>query len=570
VKKEPEITIFSPQILTQQEFEKREKIRKTFGQKIVDAIQTLDAIAHELQQDSAKMAHVGYQLVENFIKVLSTQDPNQIHFEIVRKALTIIDPTLLSDTQAIDSLARELISFCVTFKMKLISNKPKEFKKTYVKEKNNSERVIIESGAKVPKILFILELTEEDIPKAEKEFEINGMLLHDHLYLETLKKAGKRGKEAAKQIEPKLQEQFKKYRANKSPLTLWFNISPSPGQPVYASIMLQTLIKVILEDKVRKKLSFRDKYEPAITRSTHEPLTNMHSPKSTVIINRSQIQLLHPSEPQIVGKIEIPTMSPKIFETIFSGVKKFKTVTAHRLVRFFALSPFEKMIRGNQDYRVAKYDRGATEIAELLDIKSKKQITNIKDIVHAMAYFELQLPQSSGNLIALRKYLSPKTHRNEGYEITTGTLLLPYNTFEAYKKGECGLLIPIPPDPPLVGSNRFHANQYLLQMEIMGEFSNQSIRLEQEGIIEISQEKWQILQRSCGLNPEILKKIHDRWTRDGDDGAQFLIEVEPGFYTLGKEYEKQLTFFKEQGLLRKRQVSRGRKSAAKRKLINNR
>lgn len=219
----------------------------------------------------------------------------------------------------------------------------------------------------------------------------------------------------------------------------------------------------------------------------------------------------------------------------------------------------------HSDHRILKRDRGATDFAESLGLNGKQHITNIKEIIHAMAYVEFLGSQLSGNLIQLSKYKSPITGRqDEGYLINIGTSLLPYQAFEAYKNGECGLLIPLLKDPPLVGSSRSHAGQYLIQMNIMGEFSRQSIELFNDGVIQITQEQWAEFAQSCGLTDDVLAKLQDRWTQDGDNGAKFLHKVDDDFYTLGPEYEKELDFLKKQGELRINQSNRGKASVIKR------
>lgn len=226
----------------------------------------------------------------------------------------------------------------------------------------------------------------------------------------------------------------------------------------------------------------------------------MLSPKNQIIEVEQKIQVFH--QESLLGSIQVPTISQKIVASVFNGVKKLNTVTGHRVMRYFPKSAFDQMINGDADYRVLKIDRGATDIAERLQLSSNKAVSNIKEIIHAMAYFEFMGPHLTGNLIQLSKYRSPITGRqDEGYLITVGTPLLPYYTFE-----DGGLLIPLLKDPPLVNPNQFHAAQYLLQMQIMGEFSKQSVRLAEEGIVQITQQLWEEIALECGLTAEVLKK----------------------------------------------------------------
>jgi hypothetical protein len=253
-------------------------------------------------------------------------------------------------------------------------------------------------------------------------------------------------------------------------------------------------------------------------------------------------------------------------KTIFKGANKLNTKDGHRLLRHIGISGYNQMVSGERDFRVLRLERGATELAERMGgSTSNKLITNINEIVHFMAYFKFQRETESelseGNLIQLSTYKSPvKTNRQAAYEITIGTMLLPFQTFTDH-----GLLIPLLQDPPLVNPNQTHASQYLLQMELMEEFCNQSILLAQEGAVEITQKLWEKLALACHLSTDVLKKVQDRWIQDGTDGAQFLVKVEDDFYTLGSEHQKSLDFLKQQGELRIAQSNRGLLSASRRR-----
>lgn len=81
----------------------------------------------------------------------------------------------------------------------------------------------------------------------------------------------------------------------------------------------------------------------------------------------------------------------------------------------------------------------------------------------------------------------------------------------------------------------------------MAELSKNSVELAQQGCIHISPERGQDLSDQAGLNPSISRLIHDRWTQDGDDAPMFLQQVAQHHYTLGKSYDKELQFLKNQG-----------------------
>jgi hypothetical protein len=100
-------------------------------------------------------------------------------------------------------------------------------------------------------------------------------------------------------------------------------------------------------------------------------------------------------------------------------------------------------------------------------------------------------------------------------------------------------------------------------MKVIEEFTKQSISLTTQGVIQVNNNRWNELMLECGLTPEVFKKVHDRWTQDGNDGAQFIEQVESGFYTLGKDHAKVFEFLKDQERMRLAQSERGKKSAQK-------
>ncbi len=161
------------------------------------------------------------------------------------------------------------------------------------------------------------------------------------------------------------------------------------------------------------------------------------------------------------------------------------------------------------------------DIGDEMNLSSKKSIQNMIEVFHGMAHLEFKRPNFSGNLIALKRFKSSRTHRLDGVDITVGTMLLPYRACEDFKNGESNLLIPILSDPLRVGANQYYAGLYLLQMLIMGEFAKQSISLAKNGFIEITQKTWIEMAKEAAVLP-ILQKIQDRWTQDGLDGPRFL------------------------------------------------
>lgn len=513
----------------------------------------------KIELEKPDKPHMLFQIILGFISSLATQDPSTIHFAIVRKTIEKIDATLLDEDSTIDMMARKLAAQCKNLKLKLIKHAPiqKLIKDTI--SDDGYTRLINKPSNFKPLSLTAFELS---IPSnLEATFELDEMFFWDKILLDTLKNTGKYGNTSSNDYKEKFRERLTLFKAEgKNPLTFWFNSnidSARPEEPFYISPALQILSKCIFEDLVKPRISFAKKNVTALTKKTLDPIKKILSPAMEVIETSDKIQITH--KDLVVCNVNIPTISQKMSSIILCGANKLNTVTGHRVLRLLPQEAFNQRINGIDDYRVLRYDRASTEIAEKLGMKSNNAITAINQIVHAMAYLDFATPYFSGNLIQLSKYKSPITKRQEAFEIVVGTPLLPYQTFK-----DGSLLIPLLSDPPLVNPNQSHAGQYLLQMELMEECSNQSIFIAKEDVVQITQEQWKTLAQSSGLSTDILKKVQDRWTQDGDDGEKFLEKIVDNFYKLGPKYKKEWDFLREQGLIRTKNSNQGKTSALNR------
>lgn len=530
---------------------------KALGAEAYNAILNLEHIRHYITTNKKPKTQSVFEVIRIFIGSLSTQDPHKIHYNIVRAALEKINGKLLDNHKAVAMLAHELNDYCGKIKRRLVEPKELQAILAAASKRETSRPDNLEFN-RIEHLNFL-----DSLASLEKPFEKANMFLWDKIFLDIISNTGPEGDKAAKQIEKSFKNRLKEYKElGKSPLSFWVATQGEESVENFCiSPALQILIKVIFCDKVKHFLEFEKKNVPALTTNVQDVVAKMLSPVNKFEETDQHVRIFH--QDSLIGNIPIAVVPQKVISSVFNGIQKLKTVTGHRLTRYLVHTAFDQMVSGNRDYRVVKLDRGASDLAEKLGIGGNKIITDVKEIIHAMAYFEFQDLGVSGNLIQLSKYKSVVTHRQEAYLITIGTLLLPYQTFEAYKNGECGLLIPLLKDPPLVNPNQFHAAQYLLQMEVLSEFSKQSIQLAQEGVIKITGQRWEELALQCGLTKEVLLKVKDRWVQDGTDGAKFLESIEDGYYTLGSDHEKALLFLKEQGFLRIKQSNRGIISASK-------
>lgn len=527
------------------------KLIDAIGLEAYQALVTIECIKKEIEEADSRQPYIIFQLIKGLISVFITENPNHMHFVIVKAAIEEIDPEWHNDTFIRDMAARELIMHCRKLNAKLIA--PPSIKKALDCVKSACDDEAVKNGYSKNPALEVYSLPiDQDFH--ESSFECNEMFLWDKVFLDVIKLTGKEGRNSAKEGTIVCKDRLKNFKiGTRNPLTFWLD-----PEAHHLSHALKILTKAIIKDKIKKHIQFKKENVPAITTKIQDPLKRLLSPQNEVVEKDTNIQIFN--QESLVGSILIPAIPQKIISSVFNGIHKLNTVTGHRITRFLILTAYDQKTNGQCDFRVLKLDRGATELAERLGLNSNKAITNIKEIVHAMAYFEFQGPHLTGNLIQLSKYKSSKTYRQESYEITVGTPLVPYQTFK-----DGGLLIPLLQDPPLVNPNQSHAGQYLLQMEVMEEFSNQSVQLATEGVVQISKDQWRKFAESCQISPEVLTRIQDRWTQDGTDGAQFLKPIEDDFYTLGQEHHKALEFLKIQGEKRIKNSNRGAISASKKR-----
>ena len=530
------------------------EILNTFGQETLNLIQTFEYIRIESQ--TVNNPFNAFQIIHAFISALATRDPNPAHYENIRTILKEVEPSLLEDNLAIDMLARALSDNCRALKHKLDESMPKDFGQLLEATKKESASAVLKSGKDSEALLEILDLPEGT--KIGTVFKRNGMHLWDQAYLEILNEIGKNGKEAAGKLKPIFKERYNNDKASgKIDLSYWLNTGKNgkTQNPIYTTPTLQLLTKKILKDEIKRKLNFKKKNIPAIGINIHHTL--LKTLKGTAFLDeKDQVKIIY-QENQIA--CAMPTISPDLMNTVFKGAGKLNTVIGHRCLRHLIKKPFEQIIAGQKDFRVLWYERGIKELAEEIGLKNNHQsYTDLNQIINALAYLEFSFPNSSGNLIQLTKYRSKRTHRLEHYAITVGLQFLPY-WVNNNEKGSDRLLIPLIQDPPLVKPTQYYAHQYMLQLEIMEEFSNQSEILKKEGAIYLPTSKWEQLGNQCSLKQNVLKKVKDRWTQDGDDKAQFLKPVDKDFYTLGMEHNKALEFLENQGQIKITNKKRGEK-----------
>ena len=479
-----------------------------------------------------------YQAAIAVIHYLSAEDPSKIHYHVAREVLREAGGIKLeNEEKARDLLARELVKECKDFAFRAQSQR------------------FFHNGIKDKKFF------PEVVPDECVIFAKDNRLYLDELFSLHISKIGVQGKTLGQELSHASKTWYQNYlddRNVSSLFRLWIDFE----RPPYYCRYLKLLAEILWKDRVAAQFEKNKKHLPALTQSVARPVSRFLSARAEVVENNGQPSVVY--EGKTVA--EVAAIDPKLMPLVTKGTQYLNTIYHHKLLRYECKAGFENWAQGRADPRVMRYERGETQIAEILGFKFKEAPTILRSLLHAQAHMNFYFDDGSrGNLIVLRAFRSRITNREEGLEIILGTQLMPYYTFQTDRRGR--LLVPVPDLPPLVSAPQYHAGQALLQMLIMEEFTNKSLDLAQSGSIEISDDRWNELLKQSGLPYSVFKQALTRWLMDGDDGMRFLIQNEPNRFTFGEKYNKELNFLRSQGLIRKDRQKQGQISVRKRSNI---
>jgi hypothetical protein len=514
---------------------------ETSGNEDTKAVMVPEEIRCHIKFDQNPSPYISFQYIAGFVSALVTEDPTKVHYDIVRATIKEIDQELLHDKGAIDIMARELIEHCRKLDVKY--KEIKQFQPLLNREPADDEILPPDSG-RAPLYLNITLVDKQ--AELEMPVEDDGMFVWDKKLLEVIKNTGKLGKAKSIEYRDVFRRRLTMFKVEgKTPLSFWFNLDAAPGAPFHISSALLVLSNCIYEDIVKKTISYRDKYPPLLPKTIQHSVNIIHKGK----VKRSEDHIQMFDEGNLVGESPIAMIDQRLLSHVLRGVDKFRTVTGHRLLRFLPLQAHNQFTNGINPCNILEYSGGFAQIADELGLNGKNYNTDIKDLLHALAFMDWQFPDFTGNFIVLGQYKQEVTrNQNPGVKVTLGPEFSPY-----YAAKHRELLIPILKDPQLVGTTSYHAHQFRLQDAIIAEASRQSVTIAEEGFFTLTNPIWE----QSGLPKKILENVKECWIRDGDSGERFLDKIGKDTYTLGPTYHKELTFLKEQG---ERRLKRSREA----------
>lgn len=459
------------------------------------------------------------------ILFLSSEDPCRLHYQAAREILREVQGAQLeSEEKARDLLARSLVKECQLFASLFPPFDPHA-------------------------------LSEE------KLFTRDGILSLDSLFADHIAKIGPHGKKISAALLTASLGWRQDYVQDRQALAL-FRLWVDFDIPPYYCRYLKLLAEILWKDRVETQFQKTQKHLPALTLTVQRPLSRLFSSRTHKMMHQEKTTLLYD------GKIvaEATLLESKHAVLLAKGIQSLGSIYHHKLLRYECQAGYENWIAGKTSPGVIRFERGETEIAEILGFKFKQAPAIIKALLYVQSrmtfYFD---DQSSGHLISLNEFKSPSTSREEGLEITLAAQLMPHYTFQTDRRAR--LLVPMTSLPPLVSAPQYHAGQVLLQMLIMEEFTCQSLDLAGIGSIEISEEKWAAFAKQCALPISIFNQARYRWLADGEDGPRFLIQVDKNRYLLSEAYAKELKFLCSQGDLRRERQLQAQNSVRKRRLL---
>ena len=476
----------------------------------------------EMNQDLSTYAQAALYA----ISFLSAEDPSRLHYQVARETLREAGGEELErEERARDLLARELVKEC----QQLSSN-------------------------------FQFSQENKISISQDKLFTPEGRLYLDEIFSGHIAKIGPHGKTLSEALLTASKTWHQAYLEDQKALPL-FRLWVDLDIPPYYCRFLKLLAEILWKDRVESKYQRNQKHLPALTQSVQRPVTRFLSSRSEVLRDNGKITVIYDGK----KVAESTLIDPKLESILLKGIESLGTIYHHKLLRYQCKTGYENWIQEKVDPRALRFERGETEIAEILGFKFKEAPKIIKSILHVQAYMTFYFDDGSfGNLIALKQFRSPNTNREEGLEIILGTQLMPYYTFQTDRRSR--LLVPLPDLPPLVSAPQYHAGQALLQMLIMEEFTKESIELATRGSIEISEEKWDEFLKQSALPSSVFKKARSKWLLDEEESPSFLVEVAKNRFTFGRHFHKEFRFLKSQGLMRKDRQKQGQVSVRKRRM----
>lgn len=330
---------------------------------------------------------------------------------------------------------------------------------------------------------------------------------------------------------------------------------------------IHMLARVLWLDMLRPRLVEERRKPAALPGSLFEQLARVQRPGGRLAETSRGIALVDGDGGHVAdlrGDMRVAAVHLEaISAMVRDGARMLGSLNAHRTVRWMVSTAHQRAMEGEPDARVLMVDGGWSALAELVGARSKKAADDIKAIIAAMASLDFPLPDGSTGDLLTRRDRPAVGQRSARVEITLGTALLPHYVHGLPKGNRA--LVPMPALPPLIGRERDHGAQAVLQLQVMAELRRRAKELAAEGYVYLPRSRWEQLAEEASLPAGVLSAVIERWTHDGEDGPAFLALVGHDRYTLSDAHGAIRAFLVDAGKLELEGAEAGRKSVRRKR-----
>jgi len=278
----------------------------------------------------------------------------------------------------------------------------------------------------------------------------------------------------------------------------------------------------------------------------------------------------------------MPSMDMVTMQKILrpENINVLSSINAHRLLRWEINTVTSQAITDQIDARHIHIEGGYQELAKQIGAGTGGKAANqVRDILlwqAAPQQFIFTDPETGhqeimreGNMLSF-KYTSSGFKSKSSLEIVIGMMLMPHYLYKLIHTASLSLsnealkLIPIFPEPQLVGRPADQGPQLSFQMEIGVEFRKGAREFARNNCLRITKDRFEMLSSKSGLPKKLLPKVLDAWLEGGDDAPPFLKLIEKDHYAFADHIKRQQDFIIEGGKKELTMSKAAKKSIARR------
>jgi hypothetical protein len=250
---------------------------------------------------------------------------------------------------------------------------------------------------------------------------------------------------------------------------------------------------------------------PALTTATHRAWRDTLLTDAKHLRYQEDRDLITDASGRILAQRNIALRKPGQLELILNSqniMGPLRTGAGRRMIRYFIERVFEQWRRGEPDFRAINIHGGFSALARDIGETSKKSDKILKEAIEEGAQWEIKIADREGRVLwGWREYKQGRTKR---LEIIVATELTPLAVHEAH--GADRILIPVIPEPELVGRNNEHGAQLALVDVMTGEMVQRQLDILKYGGVRITEAEWEDMAHRVGLPVEVMEKAREAWT----------------------------------------------------------